>query len=104
MLTVNPQIQRTSSQTHGGLPRAKNNSITRNHSNERLPSAPSDRPMMAAMRAATLLMAIPSSFAYMLPPGTLPHVLNVREFGAKGDGTTDDTAAIKAAIAKGKDM
>lgn len=31
--------------------------------------------------------------------GTLPRVINVADFGASGDGSTDDTAAIQSAIA-----
>lgn len=49
------------------------------------------RPTVSDARAA-----VPAS----LPIGQL--VLNVRDFGAKGDGTTDDTAAIQAAIASAR--
>lgn len=44
------------------------------------------------MTAATLANAIPASEA------KAPGALNVRDFGAKGDGKTSDTAAIQAAL------
>lgn len=44
------------------------------------------------MTAATLANAIPTSEAKE------PGALNVRDFGAKGDGKTSDTAAIQAAL------
>jgi hypothetical protein len=34
----------------------------------------------------------------VIPPGTITYVVNVRDYGARGDGTSDDTAAINLAI------
>ena len=54
---------------------------------------------LIAVAAAVCLTAVSPALAQsrVLPPG--PGLLNVkRDFGAKGDGITDDTAAIQAAI------
>ena len=42
------------------------------------------------------------ALSYTIPP--LGNVLNVKDFGAKGDSTTDDTSSIKAAIEHAKEM
>jgi MYXO-CTERM domain-containing protein len=51
--------------------------------------------LLGALRSGAALAAYGTSFAL---PADSPKA-NVRDFGAKGDGTTDDTAAIKKAIA-----
>ncbi len=49
------------------------------------------------------LLLLPIVGGYVLPSG-ISNVLDVKSFGAKCDGTTDDTAAIKAAIEPGNQM
>lgn len=39
--------------------------------------------------------------AFNYNPSSYPVYRNVRDYGAKGDGTTDDTASINAAITAG---
>ncbi len=41
---------------------------------------------------------LPSGAAHDFPPGLIPGSFNVRDYGAAGDGVTNDTAAITAAI------
>ena len=52
--------------------------------------------MRSAMLALAVLAASMTGAAAALPQDA--GALNVRDFGAKGDGSTDDTAAIRAAI------
>ena len=53
---------------------------------------------MGALLLATLLFG--SSSSTNIPAGQRPHsVFDVRTFGAKGDGRSDDTAAVAAALA-----
>ena len=54
-----------------------------------------ERALAAAL--LLLLLLLPVAAGYPLP--AVPNVLNVRDWGAKGDGTTDDTASIRRAIA-----
>jgi hypothetical protein len=46
--------------------------------------------------AALILSAFDASFAAEFPPDS--GIVNVRDFGAKGDGRADDTASLQAAI------
>ena len=45
-----------------------------------------------------LLLALSSVPAFAAPPESRPTSFNVRDFGAQGDGRTDDTKAIQAAF------
>ena len=55
------------------------------------------RAAFAALLAGTLLGIRPAP-AQEVKPTPVPASFNVRDFGAKGDGATDDTAAIRAAV------
>ncbi len=51
----------------------------------------------AGLGLASGAFALPAEGA-PLPPTPAPQVFNVRNFGAKGDGKTDDTAAVTQAL------
>jgi hypothetical protein len=53
--------------------------------------------LTCVLLALLLALLCPSAYAQRFPPDS--GVLNVRDFGAKGDGKHDDTSAILAAIA-----
>ncbi|MBI4976425.1 MAG: hypothetical protein HZC28_03025 [Spirochaetes bacterium] len=44
------------------------------------------------------ILVLPAGIVHAFPLPNIPNVFNVRDYGAKGDGTTDDTAAIQAAV------
>lgn len=47
---------------------------------------------------ASLLVALPASHAYAIALPPTSNVINVRDFGAKGDGSNDDTMAVREAF------
>jgi len=55
-------------------------------------------PVKLALWAIPAFLAVTAGHVNAFPLPDIPNVFNVRNYGATGDGTTDDTAAIQAAV------